>query len=274
MIEFECKRMDTNTRTPILSDIEIESIAEQLLMDYKPALLQKPGKINALHFIESYLGAEVDYQDIYYPQGKAAILGATAFIESYIRVFDREKLRTVKKKVHRRTVVLDNSIMKSGKEGLQLFTALHEGGHLYLHPSVYGRPPEQLMLFHPEANELSQVVCCRRETIDGYGCRRDSRNWTDEDFREHQANVFAASIAMPRKTFVPLVQQFYKDEDLVTDRLYAGNATMEYFVVPRLLWLLCSTFGVSKSAAMVQLKKYDLYVELPKKKPNPPAYPY
>ncbi len=269
MIDFICRRMNARTRTPILSDAEIEQIAEQLLMDYKPELLEQPGRINALHFLESYLGATIDFQDIYYPEGASAILGAAVFADSNIRVFDRERMRTAGKSVYRKTILLDNSLMQSGKDGLQLFTALHEGGHLYLHAAAFSEPS-----CDTKPGEAQAVVCCRRRSIGFGGLRRMFGEWTDLDFREHQANVFAASIAMPRKTFVPYVQQFFEDSFVPPESRFMGNASMECFVMPPLLWHLYRIYGVSKTAALVQLKKYGLYVRPPKKQFDPMEFPY
>lgn len=268
MIEFVCRRMHARTRTPILSDVEIEAIAERLLEDYRPELLREPGKIDALHFLEYYLGATVDFQDIYYPKGEPSILGVTVFQDSAIRVFDRESMSSAWKRIGRRGIVLDNCLTSPGKGGLQLFTALHEGGHLYLHAHTAVQEDTA------NTEQASSYVCCRRQSIGFSGLRRAFGEWTDQDFREHQANVFAACVAMPRKTFVPYVQRFFKDSFVPADRLYAGNPSMECFVMPPLLWHICQTFGVSRSAALVQMKKYGLYVHPPKKQYDPMEFPY
>lgn len=75
MIDFHCNKRHKDM-TPIVKDTEIQDYAEVLLQDYKKQLLREPGKINPLHFVESYLGAVVDYQDIYYPENTPAIAGA------------------------------------------------------------------------------------------------------------------------------------------------------------------------------------------------------
>ena len=84
LIEFHCNCRHKD-QTPIVSDLEIQEYAEAVLEDYKPKLLKEPGKINAVHFLESYLGATVDYQDIYYEErqyilGRAASFGSGIYI--------------------------------------------------------------------------------------------------------------------------------------------------------------------------------------------------
>lgn len=269
MLEFRCDRHVATTGMPVLSDVEIDAMAERVLEDYKPELLEKPGKINALHFIESYLGATVDYQDIYYKEGEAAILGATVFQDGMIRVFDREKLCAVPKLVRRGTVLLDNSIMCDGKEGLQLFTVLHEGGHLYMHRNAFRR-----MCKTDGQSEQLPGICCRQTTVGRVRRIRIRGEWTEEDFREHQANTFAAAMSMPAKTFVPLVKDFYQEIHLKTEVAYFRNADFEVFHLPRLLRILCETYGVSRTAALVQLKKRGLYTWKPKPAYDPMAFPY
>jgi hypothetical protein len=142
MIEFKWSKVDKkNNNTPIIKDVEIDELAEMLLKDYKPQLLKEPTPINHLHFLESYLGANIEFMDIYYE--KKPIWGATAFNdEEYLKVFDRENCRTGYRELRSRTIVIDNYVMKEGKEGLGLFTGLHEGGHLWLHPGVYVEPEQ------------------------------------------------------------------------------------------------------------------------------------
>jgi hypothetical protein len=69
LIEFRWNRVDKrNNNTPIISDAEIDELAEIILGDYKPQLLQEPRKVKYEHFLESYLGANLDYRHIYYEE--------------------------------------------------------------------------------------------------------------------------------------------------------------------------------------------------------------
>lgn len=196
MIEFRWSKVDKKDNTPILKDIEIDGLAEDLLKDYKPQLLEEPAPINYLHFLESYLGANVEFMDIHYED--KPIWGATAFNEGEcLKVFDRENSHTIPRKLKKRTIVIDNYVMREGKEGLALFTGLHEGGHLWLHPGVFVKPDQrgQLSLFQDEKPKINPVVCCRHNHIESFG--RKKKLVTSEDFREHQADYFASAIAMP-----------------------------------------------------------------------------
>lgn len=257
MIDFCCTTRHKDM-TPIVKDTNIQDYAETLLRDYKPKLLKEPGKVNPTHFVESYLGAVVDYQDIYYPENTPAIAGATVFNDDRILVFDREAQRIKTIDVSANTVLIDNSTMDDGKEGFAAFTILHEGGHLCLHPAVYRRMDGQLSFLN-EHKDGDYVICCRRSSLEN-GCNKRQKFITQEEFREHQANVFAASIAMPRPTFVPAAQELIrnagcKDGVLVMPSEMDWDYTLGISAIEE---TLSSLFGVSKSAANIQMRRLGL----------------
>ena len=134
MITLKVRRVDhKNNNTPILFDREIDDFAHEVLADYKPGLLRKPSAIRFEHFLESYLGATLLYEDIYHDDPERPIFGATAFRDSTLKVFDRENKCVKKIGVSANTVIIDNFVMQRGKEGLATFTGLHEGGHILIH---------------------------------------------------------------------------------------------------------------------------------------------
>jgi hypothetical protein len=259
LIEFRCRNRRAKSRTPVISDVEIESWAEAVLQDYKPSHLREPGALNAIYFVENYLEATIDYQDIYYPEGETAIIGATAFNDEYLRVFDRERKCIREIAVSPRTVILDNSIMADDKKGLCSFTVLHEGGHLFIHPEVYTRPDTDQISLFDGMTSTSRVVCCRRNTIES-GVT-GSATWTEEDFREHHANVFAAAIAMPKRTFIPYVRDVIRAHGFKAGYIVAGDWEVDDFDVPCIASEVAKTYGVSKSAALVNMKKRGLYLD-------------
>lgn len=87
MVEFHCSRK-AHDGTPIVRDAVLQDYAEAVLQDYKPCLLKEPTKINADHFLESYLGVNLEYQYLYNEDGTPAIAGATVFNDERIQVFD------------------------------------------------------------------------------------------------------------------------------------------------------------------------------------------
>lgn len=246
MIRFRYDRCSYDM-TPVISDKGIEDYTRALLSDYRPALLSGiPTAINAFHFVESYLGARIEYQDIYYEEGQQPILGMTCFAETRVKVFDREHMCTKYITVPPNTIIIDNSVMEPGKEALANFTVLHEGGHFCMHRDVFedgmrrSDPPE---------------FCSRKKT----GSAR-KRLRTQEDFREHQADVFAAAVALPADTLVPCATQMircmgFPDGVFVTGHKYDRRKKPE---LDRLIGNLADTCGVSRSAVKIRLQRLGL----------------
>ena len=83
--------------TPIVRNEAITAYAEAVLADYRPELLEEPGKIDGVDFIENYLGANLEFQDIYYPDGGDPIAGAAIFNDTRVKVFDRDRMSTTPK---------------------------------------------------------------------------------------------------------------------------------------------------------------------------------
>ena len=249
MIRFRCFKRHQDG-TPIIRDVDIVKFAEAQLADYRPELLEVPGKIDPLHFIEKYLGANIDFQDLYYEEGASPIAGATVFNDEEVRVFDRENMCIKDIPVKAGTIIIDNSTINDKNEGFARFTELHEAGHLNMHPAVYCRTPGQTSMFAARS-----LVLCKRETME-LGRRRLV---TQEDFREHQANVYAAALEMPERSFTNLTLSLIQKYDIGMD----GNRVL---VIPygldydfevglaRIISQLAETFGASVTAVRIQLQ--------------------
>ena len=121
MIRFRCFKRHKDG-TPIIRDADIVRFAGAQLKDYRPELLEVPGKIDPLHFIEHYLGANIDFQDIFYEEGSSPIAGATVFNDEEVRVFDRENMCIKDITVKAGTIIIDNSTIHDKNEGFESST--------------------------------------------------------------------------------------------------------------------------------------------------------
>jgi hypothetical protein len=252
MIRFETRLANKDdNRTPILYDREIDDFARAVLNDYNQDFLREPGKIDAEHFLEHYLDANVQFHDIYNDDPSQPIFALTAFTEGTVKVFDKDNECISEIFVPARTVVIDNEVMKPGKEGLSLFTFFHEGGHLMMHWDVFvdgdGLP-------HERTNGNAAIVSCRRENIEIASYSRKER--TPMEWREHQADYFAAAIAMPNTTFCPLVVNFLRENGVYKNHIKMGADPdldiLAYDIIPE---YISDTYGVSKRAARIKLRK-------------------
>ena len=259
MIEFKWSKVDKkNQNTPVIKDVEIDELAEELLQDYKPRLLKEPGKIKYEHFLESYLGVVLDYQHIYYEENTGRILGATAFNREELLVFDKDNKCIDKNIIEKNTIILDFYVTEEGREGLERFTGLHEAGHFWMHQGVYVRNDMQMSLF--ENDGLRPITCCRKADIESFGRRRSYR--TPEQWREHQADYFASALAMPNATFIPVVQEVLRPYGITDGRVIEDAGHDEYSLARKMLpAILADLYGVSRTAAYVKLKKLGLVVD-------------
>ena len=214
MVQLRTNRFDRNNNyQPILSNREIDEYAHALLKDYKSELLREPGIINYQHFLESYLGMQILFHDIYSDDSDKPILALTAFRGGKIKVFDKESESIKKVIIPARSVVMDNSIMDDGKEHLALFTGMHEGGHITMQWHVYTGETFNGEPFDPDYDwddDIESIVYCRRSNIESRLSKKE--NPTAEQWREYHADYFAAAITMPNATFGPFVKQLLRHE--------------------------------------------------------------
>ena len=264
MIEFTCQRF-ADDGTPMISDTQIEAYAEELISDYDKKYIGEPWELDSLKFSEYYLGANLDFVDIYCEEGEQ-IAGAAIFNREKVKLFDRENLGVRFETYEPNTILIDNETIKPGKEAFARFTVFHEAGHLCMHRSVFQMQTRKIEGFSLPVKEdmqlpwntegTGQVICCRRRAIEGH---REGLV-TQEDFREHQANVFAASILMPKEIF----------REIAIDGVHKMGCRGDYYCMPTLretdydpcadafLAYMAERFRVSKSAARVQLRKHKL----------------
>jgi len=226
-----------NDNTPILSNREIDEFAHEVLKDYKPSLLREPGAIDYENFLESYLGAKIIFRDLYNENPEKLMYARTIFTDRLVKVFNREKNCISNIPVRGNTVILDNYVIESGREKLAKFTGLHEAGHLLIHYGVYS-------VFK------AGQICCRRENIEGYGKPIE----TPEQWIEHQANYFAAAVAMPNATFNPLVGNFLRENGLWKTIILGVDDDLDLLAKDLLPEYIAEIYDVSKQTAFIKLK--------------------
>ena len=251
MIEFRYNWMHKDG-TPIVRDEAIAAYAEAVLSDYRPELLEMPGKVDGVDFIENYLGANLEFQDIYYPEGGDAIAGAAIFSDTRVKVFDHDRLSTKWILAEAGSILIDNSTMEEGREGFAIFTQMHEAGHLLMHQGVF-------RALQPVA---ARCIACRQSGVGKFKLKLE----TQDDFREHQADTFAAALLMPRTPFVKmateLITELWPDE--ARDGILVEDCVRRYTPSHKrnvLLRDLSEAFGVSRTAARIQAQKYGLIVD-------------
>lgn len=251
MIEFKWSKVHRPDQTPIIKDVEIEDLVEELLKDYKPQLLEQPMPVNPEHFAETYMGIDIEYQRIASPDNN--VVGAMVFNDECLPVY-REDGTVHLIRVPANTIVIHEDTACDDKlHRFMRFTILHECGHAWMHANVYRR--KALSLFGgTEINKQmtkcfrSYLTCSKRFLV------------TEEDFREHQANVFAAAIAMPRATFVPYAKRLlmqYGLEERFSPR-YVEDSRSFRDTYNNVLLKLAKAYDVSCQSVDIKLHKLGL----------------
>lgn len=243
MIKFKPRKVDKRgNNTPIVSNMEIDEYAHAVLADYRPKLLRSPGKVSYQHFLESYMGKEIEFYDIYTKDPDRPILGMTAFEKGRIRVFDEDEETVKRVLVKENTVILNSLLLEPGKEGVALFTGIHEGGHSLMHWDVYA------------GGEVCPVVCCRRENIENFNAAKKER--TAADWREHHADYYAAAFTMPNATFLPFINALLREQGFFKGAIKLGmDEDLDILANDILPEIITETYGVSKRAARIKLRQ-------------------
>jgi Zn-dependent peptidase ImmA (M78 family) len=256
MIEIKITRVDyRNNNTPILYDREIDEYAHAVLEDYRPELLREPGKISFEHFLEYYLHVTLLFKDIYSEDENKRIFGAVVFHGGILKVRDSENDSISNKVVRANTIVIDNYVMEPGRNGLALFTGLHESGHFLIHQGVYAVENKN------RENKIPSVVYCRRETIENFGAKSTAER-TAKQWREHHADYFAASLSMPNATFIPFVHSFLREHGVFKKGIVLGrDDDLDILGKDLLPERISEVYGVSKRAALIKLHKSGFVIK-------------
>ena len=271
MVEFRWGRTSEDM-TPVIRDIDIARFTECVLYDYRPELLNytaygddpyyEPALLDPYDFAENYLRSDILIDDIYTEKKGDLIAGAAVFNLQKVKFFDKDNMCTKDILVQPNTILLDNKTVDHWHKGFEFFTVMHEAGHLMLHQSVYRRGLQEGFYTTGNVPDSSgNAMICKRSNIG----RASGGLKTNEDFREHQANTFAACMLMPPRLFIPYVQKLMKlynrfdDELMVTHSVNDG--TSQYWRYREIVMRAANKFGVSKRAAEVQMAKYGLHAE-------------
>lgn len=208
MIDLKNKRLRarcSKNNVPILSNDDIDEAVEELLRDYNPELLSQPQAVDVEDFVENYLNLHLRYANLSHD---GHILGTTVFETMKIPLYDEINKAPYVDVMNANTVIIDNSLLPDNREHLFRSTMGHEGGHSVCNSAYYlcNYFQYELPLEDKKGRGMSEeervgfVQCNKRyimENIMGSG-NKPRKLKTAQDWLEHQANYFSASLLMPR----------------------------------------------------------------------------
>jgi len=236
-MNFEPKKLHyDNDGIPILNVNMIESISEELLEKHFPAILTSPSITPVIEVINKLERTGINYQkENLGHKGSAKILGQVNFSKKILS--------------------LDLSLFDSRKIQLQ-FTAAHEIGHWVLHRYNY-RKWKFTENNRPDILEDDENTLCRLE-------KKTALDWL-----EWQANVFAAALIMPNRTFFKTLETAQKDIGInrnlgkifLTDEHYSKRD------FSNVIGKLAKIYDVSKKSLEIKLRTSGRIIEQVQKNP-------
>jgi len=184
---------------PILKKDEIDTIAEQYILDFCPEALRDPKEIDIDSFCMNYLGLKQDFQ---YLSNNGIYLGMMVFNDTN-KVVVYNPLKNIAEycSVKARTVIIDNRLLEDSQERRCRFTIGHECFHDIFHRGFYGYNPNQMSLFDGTSEPMIQ---CRAVALNGK--TKPPQLWDSKDTMEWQSNYASSAILMPKSMVLKLIK--------------------------------------------------------------------
>ena len=237
---------------PYITYDALDSYAEAVVADFAPDRLNTPGIIDAEGFIEYYLGLHTEYHRIQYER---QILGMTAFNNGFLQVANELTGMPEPLPVRKGTVVLDTSLTEKRNLPRLRFTTMHEGSHWLIHREAFAEDNPYGAVGAYE----NQYLAAKEGRID---YSRSTRERSDIDIIERQADFLSSAILMPRPALREAFRAFFNFYGEKPRRIIkgGGNPIDDCFAV-QLPEYVAGQFGVSKRAALIRLEKLTAIVD-------------
>ncbi len=225
----------TQRGIPVISRKQMDEYAEKYLEDFCPECLKEPCAVDIDQFAMKYLGLNQDFQSL---SKQGVYLGMILFHDSdRVEVYDEENdvAKYISEKAN--TIIIDNSLLEDGQEERYRFTMGHECGHGIFHrPGVSDPYDEYLRLFYGD----SSVEMFRCNLDDRAFVAKEKTQWTDQQWKEWQADAFSSSILMPKSMVIKAIDEIRSFTD-------PGNMRNEF------IRKISGVFKVSHKAAEIRL---------------------
>lgn len=235
---------------PILSKEKIEVLAQRVINSYKPIRNLEVGALDLEHFIECYMGLDMDYKDLSHNR---SILGMMVFDNCNVPVYDVDRDKAKYIPVDEGTIIIDNSLLEEEQLRRGRFTLAHEAAHWFLHRQIYQKNKNQISLFDTlEVKEKElPVIKCRTSDIENIGKRKLS---TDNEFMEWQADYMASVLLMPKNSFTKVTREKFKSSRITKGFYEMGTNFETDLWAEAMAYELADIFEVSVTAVNIRLK--------------------
>ena len=239
------------SQVPYITYDALDAYGEAVLHDAIPGALDAPCPVDALWFLEFYLGMEVVYHRLSYDR---KILGMTAFNAGYVQIRDEQTGEPDALYVKAGTVIIGPVLTLPRNAARFRFTAMHEGVHWLIHRKAFSadNPCGSVGKFE------NQYLAAKEGRID---YSRSQLERTDLERTERQADFSAAAILMPKTTLRMAFRDFFRFYDEKPRRLVRGGSMVDDCYAEQMPAYVAKLFGVSKRAALIRLEKLGAIID-------------
>ena len=240
----------TLSQVPYITYDALDEYAEKIVADFAPELLNNPGVIAMDEFLEYYLRLTLDYRQICFNK---KVLGITVFNDGMVDIIDEETGLPSEISVTTGTVILDTSLISKRNEPRLRFSGFHEGSHWLIHRKAFASDNP----FGPAGIYANKFIATKEGRGDYI---RSTKERTDYERMERQADFLAAGILMPRPALREVYRQFFRSYGEKPRRIIRGASTMDDCFAKQLPEYVASIFNVSNKAALIRLEKLTAIV--------------
>jgi len=125
----------------------LEAIARKTLTDFDDALLSGPPSAIPIETLAGWLGLCIEYQCI---RKTGLILGEMVYEKTLVPVYFRDIKSYDLITVDGKTIILDESLLRSRNDGRLRFTCAHEIAHWLIHRELYAGTGQAAALVNPK----------------------------------------------------------------------------------------------------------------------------
>ena len=226
----------------ILSKIDIEKIATDVLKEFSPSNLVIPTQLDTMSFLQDYLGLDVKRK--YIGTFESGILGSIVLCDEIeIPSYDEMFRPTVLIETYG-NVLISPDLNSRENAPRRRYTEMHEGSHFILHKDYYK------CLDRKSTNRHKLIACRRMELL-------NDNPKTTEDWAEWQADYLAAALLMPQEVFYDYARSIIKSLGVSRGYLTVSsnaNKRQAFEIISK----VAERFYVSYRAAQIRMIKLGL----------------
>jgi Zn-dependent peptidase ImmA (M78 family) len=239
---------------PYLTCEALDQYGENVARDFMPESLEAPVAFDVDRFIEFYLDMRVECKRISHDR---SILAMTAFNAGIVQVADERDGTAFPLAVEEGTIIIDPILTEKRNAARRRFTFMHEASHWMLHRPAFAADNP----FGSPGVYENQYLAAKEGRID---YSRSTRERSDIDRIERQADFLASAILMPKTTLRMTFREFFAHYRERPRAIRRGRSIMDDSFARLLPEFVADKFGVSRRAALIRLEKLNAIVGSPR----------